>query len=326
MPNGLATQLQLKHLRLITAIADHGQLSLAAHVLAMTQPAASRALAEIEAILGTPLFERHPKGMTLTPVGEGLARHARNVLDEIGLAAVAVEKLRLGHGGIVRIGAVTGAAVGLAVPAIRRLKALAPEVDLHIDVGPSGDLVNGLIGLRHDMILGRLPAGANTAEFNVHRATDERVRIIAHRANRYAAERRIGLSDLLGCQWVMQGPGTPMRQAIDDAFLGLGTHAPLNVINTASLLIVLSMLQDANVVAPVSNEVADLLTRSNPDLVQIDIVDVVTVVPYSLITLATRRLLPVAARCRDLILESLQGPLADAEMRPKRPLSAAVTR
>ncbi|MBI1220064.1 MAG: LysR family transcriptional regulator [Rhodobacteraceae bacterium] len=306
MPSTLANHLQIKHLRLITAIADRGQVSLAAESLAMTQPAASRALAEIEAIVGTALFERHPKGMTLTPVGDGLARHARNVLDEIGSAAVAVEKLRLGHAGVVRIGAVTGAAVGLVVPAIRRLKALAPEVDLHIDVGPSEELIKGLIGLRHDMMLGRLPVGAKTSDFHLQRAIGERVRIIAHRDNRFAGRSRIGLRDLAQGEWVMQSPGAPMRQALDDAFLALGVQPPRNVTNTASLLVVLSLLQDREVVTPVSQEVADLLTGTHLDLVQLDIIETVVVAPYSLIKLASRRLLPVAARCHELMSEVLR--------------------
>ena len=58
----LASRLTLKHLRLIAAVAEHRQLSLAAHALTLTQPAASRLLAEIEVLVGAPLFERHPRG------------------------------------------------------------------------------------------------------------------------------------------------------------------------------------------------------------------------------------------------------------------------
>ena len=48
MSQKLAQRLTFKHLRLIAAIAEHRQLSLAAQVLALTQPAASRTLGEIE--------------------------------------------------------------------------------------------------------------------------------------------------------------------------------------------------------------------------------------------------------------------------------------
>ncbi len=120
MPHKLAQRLTVKHLRLIAAIAEHRQLSLAAQALALTQPAASRTLGEIEQLCGDALFERHPRGMTLTPMGELMARRARNVLEEVAEAADEVDRWRSGRGGTVRIGAVTGGAVGYIVPVIRR--------------------------------------------------------------------------------------------------------------------------------------------------------------------------------------------------------------
>ena len=113
----LANRLMMKHLRLIVAVAEHTQLTIAAQALGMTQPAASRMLAEAVAQVGAPLFERNARGMVLTDVGEALARRARNVLDEIADAAEEVERLRTGRGGLVRIGAVTGA----AEPVVARL-------------------------------------------------------------------------------------------------------------------------------------------------------------------------------------------------------------
>ncbi len=75
----LAQRLKAPHLRLILKIAETGQLQIAASTLAMSQPAASRILAEIEAGTGSPLFVRHPKGMEPTPVGEAFVKHARAI-------------------------------------------------------------------------------------------------------------------------------------------------------------------------------------------------------------------------------------------------------
>ncbi|TMV85329.1 LysR family transcriptional regulator [Thioclava sp. BHET1] len=303
----LASQLQIRHLRLIVAIAEQRQLSLAAEALAMTQPAASRMLATLEQLIGAPLFIRHPKGMELTDVGEELARHARNILDEIGLAATGIDKLRRGSAGLVRIGAVTGAAVGYVVPAMQRLKTLAPDVELHIDVGPSEMLIQGLVALRYDMMLGRLPPGADTAEFTLQRASSEKICFVVNRAHRLARQRAVTLAQIAGDDWVMQGPGAPMRLALEEAFLRAGAPLPRNVTNTASLLITLSLLREANVVTPVSQEVADLLTDGQPDLTQLDMADTQTIAPYSLVTLTGRRLSPVALRCHGLLSEMLHA-------------------
>lgn len=68
MPNSRMA-LKPAQLRLIHQIAIHRQLQLAAEALAMTQPAASRMLAEVERQVGAPLFLRLPKGMEPTEIG-----------------------------------------------------------------------------------------------------------------------------------------------------------------------------------------------------------------------------------------------------------------
>jgi DNA-binding transcriptional LysR family regulator len=297
----IVSQLHLKHLRLIAAIAEHRQVSLAADALGMTQPAASRTLAEAEARVGVPLFERHPKGMLPTNAGEGLARRARNILDELTDAADEVERLRLGRGGIVRIGTVTGAAVGYVVPAIRALKEQSPEAEVHVDVANSEELISGLLALRHDMILGRVPMRMAPAGLSMQRARGERVQIVASAGHAAAARDAVSLADLVGAEWVMQGPGAPIRRAVEDAFLNLGAPLPRNVTNTASLLMALAQLRNPVVVTPVSQEVAHLLTAGRSDLVILPVQEPILVAPYSLITLRDRRLSPVAVRCHDLL-------------------------
>ena len=106
-------RLQLRHFRLIHAIAELGQLSHAADRLAITQPAASRVLAEIERLVGQRVFERHPKGMKPTAIGEVMARHAGVLLSGLEQAAGEMEAFRRGRSGTVRVGAVTGAAVSI---------------------------------------------------------------------------------------------------------------------------------------------------------------------------------------------------------------------
>lgn len=148
--------LKLSHLRLVAAIAQHGQIQMAAQALTLTQPAASRTLAEIEKIVGGPLFERHPRGMVPTPLGAIFVRRARTMLMEMQDLAHELHEEREGLSGIVKAGAVTGPAVGCLVPAIRALKAVSPLVELQIDVGPSLQLMRGLEEGDYDFIIGRL--------------------------------------------------------------------------------------------------------------------------------------------------------------------------
>lgn len=130
--------------RLIAAVASHGQLQVAASVCQMTQPAASRMLAEIEKNLSTKLFVRTPKGMEPTPSGWVMVRHAERIANDLWQMTQDFNALRDGLGGTVRVGAVTGPALGQLVPAIQRLKADAPGVEISVEVAPSAQLIQAL--------------------------------------------------------------------------------------------------------------------------------------------------------------------------------------
>jgi LysR family transcriptional regulator for metE and metH len=79
----LMNHLEVRHLKLMTAIADQGSVTSAANHLHLTQSALSHQLREIEDRLGAPLFHRRSKKMLLTPAGERLLESARIVLAEL---------------------------------------------------------------------------------------------------------------------------------------------------------------------------------------------------------------------------------------------------
>jgi DNA-binding transcriptional LysR family regulator len=297
-------RLQPKHLHLIRSIAELGQLSLAAQELALTQPAASRMLGEIERYVGSSIFVRTPKGMEPTAVGNALARRAQNVLEEMREAAREVEAIQRGLTGTVRIGAVTGGAVGYVVPAIRTLKAEASTVDIHVDVAPSGEMIRDLLSGQYDFVLGRIPPGIDARQFHVEGATMEEVEIVVHRSHPLVNVDRLNVSDMAHFPWVMQAPGTPLRQAVENVFIEEGAPIPRNIVNTTSLLVMIAMLASSNAIAPMSREVSDLLCRQTPvgNLTTLKLDTPIEVSPYHLITLSGKRLSPIAARLRDLLL------------------------
>ena len=73
----------LPDLRLVAAIADCGSLTRAAERVHLAPSSASHRLTQLEAALGMALFERHPRGLTPTPAGESLLRHARQVFAQL---------------------------------------------------------------------------------------------------------------------------------------------------------------------------------------------------------------------------------------------------
>jgi DNA-binding transcriptional LysR family regulator len=86
-------EIDIRHLRLLVAVADEGSLTGAARVLGHGQPAVSRQLGRIEEALGGPVFVRSPIGVEATELGAAVLRSARSILgrlDGLGPPAVAV--------------------------------------------------------------------------------------------------------------------------------------------------------------------------------------------------------------------------------------------
>ena len=97
-------QLDLRHLRLVVAVAESGGQTRAARKLNLTQSALSHQLRELESRIGAPLFIRATRRMVLTPVGERMLASARRVLHEVeSLERDLVAETTAGDTGVVRL-------------------------------------------------------------------------------------------------------------------------------------------------------------------------------------------------------------------------------
>ncbi len=299
----LAHRLKPAHLRLILKIAETGKLQTAATSLAMSQPAASRMLSEIETLADAELFERHAKGMTPTLAGAAFVRHARVIVQGFDRLDLEVSDLKSGRGGMVRIGSVTGPVAGSLVPAIRQVKTRAPTIEITIEVAPSVSLVRGLVEGNFDFIIARLPPDADSRDFRVYPARDEVVTLVVRQDHPMAGRQNVSLSDLTGYEWVIQERGSPIRRAVDGAFHANRLAMPPHITNSSSLLVALAILEKSDAISPQSREVAQLLTRDglNARLSMLDIDQDIFVAPFFLIQLEGRKL----SRIAEIVLETL---------------------
>lgn len=306
-------QLSLKpaQLRLIVEIAQSGQLQLAAAAASMTQPAASRMLAEIERAAGAPLFLRQPKGMEPTEIGAVMVRRARAMLREMRSMATEVQALREGHGGAVRVGAVTGPAVGYIVPAIREIKREAPDAEITVDVLPSRDLLRQLTAGEMDFALARVLPEFDSRDFDIHPMRDEKVAMLVRAGHPLARAARVTFTELTDYEWIMQERGAPIREATLDAFGAVGLAEPKNIVNSPSLLLMIAYLSKSDAIAGMSEEVAQLLTQPpvGAGFAVLTLPREVRVSSYYMLSLKRRPLSPVAARLRELVIaHSEAGP------------------
>jgi LysR family transcriptional regulator for metE and metH len=95
--------LEIRHLKLVAAVAEEGSVTRAGSRLHLTQSALSHQLRDAEEMLGTPLFRRLSRKMVLTPAGERLLRSARTVLDELDRAEKEISRASGEPAGLLRL-------------------------------------------------------------------------------------------------------------------------------------------------------------------------------------------------------------------------------
>ncbi|MFW2542375.1 LysR family transcriptional regulator [Primorskyibacter sp. 2E107] len=269
-------------LRLLASLAQLGKLRLAADACGMTTPAASRMLNEIETQLETELFERRPKGMVVTPAGEVLVRHAAKLVHDIDQMAAEFDAHLAGKGGAVRVGAVTGGALAIMIPAILEMKRTAPLVDVSLDVSSTAQLMHGLERGEFDFTLSRVGSNDYSRDFDIIPAQTESVLLMVRRGHRFAGAGPVTLADLKDELWTMQDRGAPIRHALEIAFHDEGIDLPENLIKTASVVAIMALLRDSDVIAVITQEVADLLLSPpySADLVLLETKKPIAIEPY----------------------------------------------
>ena len=300
-------RLKINDLRLISAIAKHGQISIAADELSISQPSASRTLADIETGLGAAIFIRHPKGMNLTEIGQSITVHADNMLAGMQDLSREIEELKLGRKGIVRVGSVTGPAIRYVVPAVQRLKELSPLSEIHIEVSSSSTLMRELVQENLDFVFCRMPTLYQPQNFDLISAETEQVDLVVHKRHPLADNAKVSLDELVGFDWVIQPRGAPIRQAVEAAFHQNNTTLPTNITNTTSLLVMLAMLANSDGIAPMSQELSHLLCgeKISSDLVTLKVSVKIEVSPYYLINMRNRAFSPIIRQLKNLVLEEI---------------------
>lgn len=149
--------LTLKQLRYFEALAQHGHFGRAAHACAITQPALSVQIKEMEESLGTVLFERGARQVRLTSFGEEFALRVRDILrsiDELEDLARASRDRLVGR---LRIGVIPTIAPYLLPTIIGNLARLHPGLDIHVRETLTEKLIQELADGRLDTAIVALP-------------------------------------------------------------------------------------------------------------------------------------------------------------------------
>jgi DNA-binding transcriptional LysR family regulator len=147
----LVADVELRHLRTMTAIAEEGTFGRAATRLGYTQSSVSQQIAALERAVGGAVFDRPggPRPVRITPLGEVVLAHGRDLLAKAEGLADAVDRFRAGNGRI-DIGTFQGVSKLILPTVVRRLLDEHPGCDIRLsEVGPEDPQIGDLDLLFH---------------------------------------------------------------------------------------------------------------------------------------------------------------------------------
>src|SRR5438132_436364 len=154
----MLVDLEVRHLRLVEAVADVGSLTRAGDRLHLTQSALSHQLRDIESRLGAALFLRVGKRLVLTPAGERLLGSARDVLGRLQQTEQDIRDLGRDRAGVLRITTECYTCYHWLPPLLQRYRRTFPRVEVRIDVEATGRPLPMLLNGKLDLAIVSSPA------------------------------------------------------------------------------------------------------------------------------------------------------------------------
>ena len=167
------SHLKTRQLVLLVELGRQGSILHAAQAANLTQPAASKLLADLEHALGVKLFERLPRGVAPTWYGEVMIRRAGAALAELDAGHQEVMALLSGLSGRVAVGSVLTPSTTLLPAAVVALKARQPLLHVAITVDTSRPMIKQLHNGELDLVIGRVLDSESAAQLSFEPLTDE---------------------------------------------------------------------------------------------------------------------------------------------------------
>ena len=242
----LASRLTIRHLRMVVAIVEEGNLVRAAERLHMTQSAVTKALQETEALTGARLFNRTNRGVVATAYGDALAYHARLIIAQLAHAEEHLADLRDGAGGRVAVGTLLSASAELLPTAIARLRKERPKLVVKLIEATDDVLLPALRAGEVDLVVGRLSELRDRLNVTQEVLTDDMACVVVRRGHPLTLRRSLGLADLIGWDWILPPSQTSLRRLIDISFREEGLEPPAHAVESVSLLTNRALLTDAD--------------------------------------------------------------------------------
>lgn len=287
----IGRRLKLRELYILSTVVQWGSMAKAADHLAMSQPAVSEAIANLEATLDVRLLDRNRRGVEPTIYALALLKRGTVVFDELRQGLRDIEFLADPAAGEVRIACSQALAAGFVPAMIDEFSQRHPHVVFRlIEANTATMEFHELRERKVDLMLGIVSRAVGGDDTNVDILFDDQLVVVAGTQSRWAPRRKIALAELANEQWILPADNA-VRALVVEAFRARGLAAPRDKVTSHSMPVRLHLLATGRFLTVI----AGCVLRHNADRWSLKALPVdfgIHRLPIAIVTLKNRTLSP----------------------------------
>jgi len=302
-------RLKLRDLDILMAVIESGSMGKAADRLAISQPAVSKAIVELEDALGVRLVDRSRRGVVPTAYGEALARRGIAVFNDLRQGVQDIDFLSDPTKGEIRIGTTEPVGIALTSPVIDRLSRKYPSMFFHVVAGDTSTLYSDVIARNVELAICRM-IGPFPDELSAEVILHDALAVMTSEKNPLTRRRKLTLEDLADEPWALFPPDSFFGSLVANMFRANGHEPPHLTMTSLSFNMQMELIATGRFLTVLPGFLLQLPGRS-PRLKALPVPFRNTGMPVGIITLKNRTLTPLAQLFIDNV-KSLAKALAKA--------------
>ena len=256
----LGRRLRVRDLYILSTVVKSGSMAKAARELAMSQPAVSEAIANLEHVLRVRLLDRNPRGVTPTIYANAILKRSVTVFDELKQGVRDIEFLADPTTGELMVG-YTNMDAAFFPQIVERFSQQFPRVVMQVDLvqSPALHWLPKLCDRTYDLVFGRVPLPLPPADSRqqVDREVlfDDPLVVVAGVHSRWARRRKIELAELVDEPWILSPQHTDNYARVTEAFKLRGLRLPTVSLLTNTLDLRMKLLAGGRFITTVPRSV-----------------------------------------------------------------------
>jgi LysR family pca operon transcriptional activator len=248
-------RIRFRHLRCFLEVARQRSVVKAAEVLAISQPAVSKTLRELETTLEVELFDRSRRGVRLTQYGETFLRHAGASVSALRRGVDSIAHAR-GTGELaITVGVLPTVAARIMPASVKRYKDTGTGTTVRLVTGPNTLLLSRLHVGELDLVVGRLAEAELMAGLSFEHLYSEHVSVFVRPGHPLASARPFELQRIAEFSVILPTEESIIRPVVDRFLMANGIGLLPDRIETVSLAFAQPYLQMSDAVWIISSGV-----------------------------------------------------------------------